>query len=129
MEEEMIYVLSNTNFMNWLTKKLNEHYYVDNMASKLEENDLFFASKLKTLYLIIEEYANKKHIFATKIMDKSFYYVDYNGHVFFVYKGTNSYGCFNNTLDKKYLPYCINFSNYTIAYETLKFSACLTVFR
>ena len=105
----MIYVLSNTNFINWVTKKLNEHYYIDDKTSKLEEHDLFFANKLKTLYELIEDYANKKHIMATRIMDKVFYYVNYKDYVFFVYKSSNSYGCFNNTLNKKDLPYCINY--------------------
>lgn len=109
--EDMVYVLSNTNFMNWIIKELNEHYYIDDHNSKLTEEDAFYASKLKTLYELVAEYAYKNYIEVSKSMQYNLYYVYYNGTVFFVYEGSNSYGCFNNTLDKKNVLYCINFED------------------
>ena len=109
--EDMVYVLSNTNFMKWIIKELNEHYYIDDHNSKLDEEDTFYATKLKVLYELVEEFATNHNIVATRSNQYNLYYVYYNGTVFFVYEGANSYGCFNNTLDKKNVLYCINFDD------------------
>ena len=107
--EEKLYVLSNTKFMKWIKKRLGEHYYIDDHDSKMDENDLFYANKIKYLYEVIMEYANANNIKPTNYMQYDLYYVNYENHIFFVYKGANSYGCFNNTLDKKDILYCIDF--------------------
>ena len=107
-KDDMIYVLTNTNFMNWVIKNLYNHYYIDD-HSKYNDNDLFYAKKIHVLYDLISEYAMKNNIESTQFGYYDLYFIEYNGSVFFVYRGTNSYGCFNNTLDKNKLPYCINF--------------------
>ena len=109
--EDMVYVLTNTNFMNWVIKEINEHYHIDDCNSKIDEKELPYARNLKTLYELVREYARNNHIEPTTSMQYTFYYVYYNGSVFFVYETNNSYGCFNNTLDKKNLLYCINFED------------------
>ena len=109
--ENTIYVLTNSNFMNWIIKKLNAHYYIDDHDNKNNETDEFYSKKLATLYHLISDYAKKNNIEPVKFMENNLYYVEYRGNVFFVYEGNNSFGCFNNTLDKKELPYCINFSD------------------
>ena len=103
-DKEMEYVLSNTNFMNWILKKLKDNYYIDDKKSKLNENDIFYAKKLETLYRLINNYAVNNNIPITNFTQYNLYYINYNDNVFFVYKGIDSFGCFNNTLDKKDMP-------------------------
>ena len=106
--EDMTYVLSNTNFMNWVMNKLKEHYYIDDKKSNLNEQDIFYAKKLSTLYELIADYATKNGIESKIINQNNMYFVYYNGEIIFVYKNANSYGCICNTIDKKNLPFCIN---------------------
>ena len=109
--EDMVYVLSNTNFMNWIVTELNEHYNINDHSGRVTEDNIFYYSKLKTLYELVKEYAINNHIEPTISMQYSLYYVYYSGNVFFVYEGNGAYGCFNNTLDKKNILYCINFDD------------------
>lgn len=109
--EDMLYVLTNDNFMNWVMKELGKHYYVSDANNNLEKEDLFFAKKLKTLFDLVSEYAENNHIYATEFMQYEMYYVYYNGSVFYVYERMNTYGCFSNNINKKELPYCINFDD------------------
>ena len=106
--EDMTYVLSNTNFMNWVMNKLKEHYYIDNKKSELNEQDIFYAKKLSTLYELVADYATKNGIESRMVNQNNMYFVYYNGEIIFVYKSANSYGCICNTIDKRSLPYCIN---------------------
>ena len=43
--EDILYILSNTKFMDWIKKKLNKNYYVDDYDNKFDENDMFYAKK------------------------------------------------------------------------------------
>lgn len=110
-EKEMEYVLCNTNYMNWVIKKLNEKYYIDSHDENYDENDLAHASKLKTLYYIISEYAIHNDIKPVKSVKYDLYFVEYAGNLFFVYEGANSYGCFTSTFDKHDLPSYIKFED------------------
>ena len=110
-KENMLYVLNNSDFMNWLMNKLGEHFYVDDTNVNLTGEDIFFARKLKTLYELVSEYAINNHIYPTKFMQYEMYYVYYNNDVFYVYHGNETYGCLNSNLNKKELPYCINFDS------------------
>ena len=107
----MLFILNNDDFMNWLMNKLGEHFYIDDTNVKLNGDDLFYAKKLKTLYELVSEYALNNHIYPTRFMQYDMYYVSYNDNVFYVYEGNETYGCLNSNLNRKELPYCINYDN------------------
>ncbi len=109
-EREMEYVLTNTKFMEWVLAKLKEHYYVDD-HTEYDDNNMFYAKKLKCLYGLIAEYARNNSIVPDKSSQYEMYYVNYNDNIFMVYGSGKSYGCLNNTLDRKHVPYCISFED------------------
>ena len=111
MEKEMIFALSNEKFMDWVISKLNSKYFIDDHNKDLDDNDKFYAKMLRSLFQLVEEFANNSNINPTRLNEYDVYYVEYKGSVFFVYEGPHSYGCFKNTLAKKDIPYCFNFED------------------
>ena len=107
--EDMIYVLSNTKFMDWIIKKLSMQYYIDDDKYNLDENDRFYAKKLRVLYQLVEKYAVKNNIEPIMNTDYNLYCVDFKGDLFFVYKKNDTFGCFKNTLNKEDISGCVNF--------------------
>ena len=110
-EKEIEYVLYNKKFMNWVVEKLEKHFYIDDHDSKLDENDYTEAQNIKYLFDIVSEYALANGIKTDRSMQFNLYYIDYEGKLFFVYEGTTSYGCFNVGIDKKHMPFCIDFDD------------------
>jgi len=110
-EREIEYILCNKEFMDWIIIKLKEHFYVDDHDTKLSEDDYYKAKNISYLYHIISQYAIANGIDSDRSNQFNIYYIDYEGNLFFVYEGSTSYGCFNININKKNLPFCINFED------------------